>query len=661
MRARGAQCTAHASDIVRGSLPPHILNVDDNADGRELKTTILRKVGFQVSEADTGSAALQQISTATPDLLLLDLHLPDIDGFRVCRAVRENPALDWIPILLITAAYRDDADWARGLSEGADAYLRVPFDPDVLVEMVRALLRRAGRQRAHAAERDAALAAARQASDRLKDLIHAAPYGILRSNADGDPLEVNAALITMLGYPSIEAFLAEGHLSHLYRTSGVRERLSSRIIHTGQISDEEVEWRRQDGSFITVRIASRYLPDAREFQTFAEDVSLRKRLEDQLRQAQKMEAIGRLAGGIAHDFNNILTAITGYSEMVLEQIGPDKPIYQDLHEIRKASERAASLTRQLLAFGRRQVLRMAPVDINAAIEDLRRLLERTIGEDIAIHTHLAEDVRLIIADSTQLGQVLINLAANARDAMPEGGELRITTRNFQADHAFAADHFPMPPGAYVAVEVADTGSGMAADVRAHIFEPFFTTKAVGKGVGLGLATVYGIIKQLDGFVWVTSEPNQGTTFNIFFPAAPFDSRAEETRPETAVMAAVGTESILIVEDEPAVRALARSVLRRHGYKVYEAASGQEALALMTAMVDPPALLLTDLVMPGMSGADVARQLTARHPDLRVIYMSGYSEDAVAHRALLSREMDLLEKPFSPKALLTRVRLRLDRK
>jgi signal transduction histidine kinase len=639
----------------------HILNVDDNADGRELKTDILTSAGFRVSEADSGGAALRAMSEATPDLLLLDIHLPDIDGFHVCRTVRDDSTLDWIPILLVTAAYRDDADWARGLSAGADAYLRVPFDSEVLVEMVRALLRRADRQRTHEVERDAALVAARQASDRLHDLIRAAPYGILRSTLDGVPLEANAALIVMLGFPSLDAFLAGGHLAHLYRTSGVRERLTSRIIDTGQVVDEEVEWRRHDGSFITVRLASRYLPETREFQTFAEDVSLRKRLEDQLRQAQKMEAIGRLAGGIAHDFNNILTAITGYSEMVLDQIGPDKPIYQDLQEIRKASERAASLTRQLLACGRRQVLRMAPVNINAVIEELRRLLERTIGEDIQIQTSLERDLWLVIADATQLEQVLINLAANARDAMPNGGELRITTRNFEADHAFASDHFPMVAGAYVALDVSDTGGGMPADVRARIFEPFFTTKAVGKGTGLGLATVYGIIKQLDGFVWVTSAPNQGTTFSMFFPIAPVSSAARDRLPETSLFAAVGSEPILIVEDEPAVRALARSVLRRHGYKVYEAASGEEALALVSAMRDPPALLLTDLVMPGISGAEVARQLTARHPTLRVIFMSGYSEDAVAHRALLSREMDLLEKPFSPKALLTRVRFRLDRK
>jgi signal transduction histidine kinase len=639
----------------------HILNVDDSPDGRELKTAILSAAGFHVTEADTGGGALQTLATAVPDLLLLDLQLPDIDGFAVCQKIREDPSLDWMSILLVTGAYRNDADWARGLSAGADAYLRVPFDSHVLIEMVRALLRRAHRQRAHAQERDAALVAAQQAGIRLQDLIHAAPYGILRSNADGDPIEANAALVEMLGYPSMDAFLAVGHLSHLYRSNGVRERLSARIISTGHVSDEEVEWRRQDGTFITVRLASRYLPQAREFQTFAEDVSLRKRLEDQLRQAQKMEAIGRLAGGIAHDFNNILTAITGYSEMILEQIGPDKPIYQDLHEIKKASERAASLTRQLLAFGRRQVLRVAPVNVNTVIEDLRRLLERTIGEDVQIETRLDPDLRLIIADAIQLEQVLINLAANARDAMSEGGQLRITTRNFDADLAFAGEHFPMLPGAYVSVDVTDTGPGMAPDVRAHIFEPFFTTKEVGKGTGLGLATVYGIVKQLEGFVWVTSEPGQGTTFSMFFPVTPVDSKADLPRGDGTMTSALGLESILIVEDEPSVRALARSVLRRHGYKVYEAATGQEALALTSAMLDPPALLLTDLVMPGMSGADVARQLSAQYPEMRVIYMSGYSEDAVTHRGLLSREMDLLEKPFSPKALLTRVRFRLDRR
>ena len=389
------------------------------------------------------------------------------------------------------------------------------------------------------------------------------------------------------------------------------------------------------------------------------DVTERVQLEQQLRQAQKMEAVGRLAGGIAHDFNNILTAITGYADLLLEDLGATDPRRQDADEIHKAADRAAGLTRQLLAFSRQQVLQPTVLEVNKLVSDLEKMLRRLLGEDVELSTRLAPTTGRVKADPGQLEQVVMNLAVNARDAMPNGGKLTLETANVDLDEAYAADHYPARAGPFVMLAVSDTGIGMSEETQVHMFEPFFTTKEKGKGTGLGLATVYGIIKQSGGFIWVYSEVGHGTTFKLYLPrveelaeraAAPAHAR---TRP------ARGTETILVVEDEAPVRNVARQVLERHGYTVLEAPSAEAALDIATRYSGTIHLLLTDVVMPGLNGRELASRLVDLRPDARVIFMSGYTDDAVTRHGVLEPGSAYVQKPFTPDAIARRVREVLD--
>ncbi|HVC19427.1 MAG TPA: ATP-binding protein [Vicinamibacterales bacterium] len=389
----------------------------------------------------------------------------------------------------------------------------------------------------------------------------------------------------------------------------------------------------------------------------AVDQTDRLNLEEQLRQAQKMEALGQLTGGIAHDFNNILTAILGYSDMTLAQIGPDKPIWKDLKDIHQAATRAASLTRQLLAFSRKQQIKLGPVDLNGTVRDIEKMLRRLIGEDIAIQLHLASDLGVITADTGQLEQVLMNLAVNARDAMSEGGRLTIATSRIDLADSYVADHPAVIAGPYVQLTVADTGCGMDARTRARLFEPFFTTKEPGKGTGLGLATVYSIVKQFGGYIWVYSEPGMGTTFKIHFPELDVVT-AQVTQRAAALPASSGSENVLLVEDEDSVRAFAAAVLKRYGYHVLEASTPAEAVVLAECLNGPIHLVLTDIVMPGMNGAEMVTRLRARRPDLNVLYMSGYPEHVV-RQGILDASVEFLEKPFTSTSLLHQVRAALD--
>lgn len=390
------------------------------------------------------------------------------------------------------------------------------------------------------------------------------------------------------------------------------------------------------------------------------DVTERVQLEQQLRQAQKMEAVGRLAGGIAHDFNNILTAITGYADLLLEDLSPTDPRRQDAEEVRKAAQRAAGLTRQLLAFSRQQMLQPSVIDVNALVGDLQKMLGRLLGEDVEFGTRLDPAVGRVKADPGQLEQVLMNLAVNARDAMPQGGKLTLETANVEMDERYAADHYPARPGPFVMIAVSDTGTGMSEETQAHMFEPFFTTKEKGKGTGLGLATVYGIVKQSGGFIWVYSELGHGSTFKIYLPRVGERSeRAAEAAPIEAA-ASRGTETVLLAEDEPPVRAIARQVLERHGYTVLEAPSAESALDIATRYSGTIHLLLTDVIMPGMNGRELATRLAGIRPEARVIFMSGYTDDAVTRHGVLESGSTYLQKPFTPDAIARKVREVLDR-
>jgi PAS domain S-box-containing protein len=433
----------------------------------------------------------------------------------------------------------------------------------------------------------------------------------------------------------------------------------SRRITQGLEGRYEFVGVRKDGHTIVVEATSRIhrRGTRSELVTALRDITDRRLLEDQFRQAQKMEAVGRLAGGVAHDFNNLLTVITSYADLVYEEMTPADPRQPDVDQIRKAADAAAALTRQLLAFSRQQIIQPRPVVLEEIIGSAQRMLKRLIGEDVELESVLQSPPSTVMIDAGQLEQALMNLVVNARDAMPTGGKLTLETSRVMLNESYAATHVPTIPGRYAVLAVSDTGIGMDKETRARIFEPFFTTKETGKGTGLGLAMVYGIVKQSGGFIWVYSEQGRGSTFKIYLPLIvdePSDAdagRVTETRH--------GSETILLVEDSPAVRAAARQILERYGYHVLEASSATEALDIVARARGVIDLLVTDVVMPGISGRELAERLQIVRPELKVLFMSGYTDDAVVRHGVLASEVSYLQKPFSPDALARKVREVID--
>ncbi len=503
--------------------------------------------------------------------------------------------------------------------------------------------------------------ALRRSEAEYRSVVEEAPYGIFRATEDGRLISVNQALVQMLGYDSKDELLAV-NARDFYFDSKVRAKLVEQKWRVGRFEAIEIEWMRKDRKAIRVRLSGMIARDELDGsifdEVFVEDITERRGLEHQLRQSQKMEAIGRLSGGIAHDFNNLLGVIIGYSELVEEQLPLNDPLRARAIEIKKAGHRAASLTRQLLAFSRQQVLEPRILNLNAVVVDVENMLQRVIGEDIELVTGLDGDLGSVKADPGQIEQVIMNLAVNARDAMPNGGSLTIETTNVELDEVYARGHSPSIRGAFVMLAVTDTGTGMDADTQARIFEPFFTTKELGKGTGLGLATVYGVVKQSDGHIWVYSEPGKGTTFKIYLPRvfAPAEKVFHRDAPSQL---AVGTETILLVEDEEALRTLTRDLLLECKYQVIEARDGIHALELAAKCEGRIHLLLTDVVMPKLGGPALAEQLILKHPEMKVLYMSGYTGRSAVSGGLVSVEAGVLAKPFTREALTRKVREVLD--
>ncbi len=392
----------------------------------------------------------------------------------------------------------------------------------------------------------------------------------------------------------------------------------------------------------------------------AEQRRERKRLETQLVQAQRMEAIGQLAGGVAHDFNNLLTGILGYASLALKRLPEQEPVSEDIRQIQRAGERAADLTRQLLAFSRKQIISPKVIDLNAVVDSARKLLQRLIGEDIELVTTLAPSLNRVKADASQMEQVIMNLAVNSRDAMPNGGKITIETGSVDLDETYARQHVGVKPGPYVMLAVSDTGSGMDSVTLGRLFEPFFTTKEKGKGTGLGLATVYGIVNQNGGNIWVYSEVGRGTTFKVYLPRVEQAAEAGAPEPKRAAPA-TGSETILLVEDDSMVRKLAAHVLKNAGYKVLEAADGLEALKVCGQAGGAIDLAITDVVMPQMGGRELAQRLKQTYPNLKILYFSGYTSDAIVRHGVLEGGLDFLQKPFTLEELTQKVRDALDRR
>jgi two-component system, cell cycle sensor histidine kinase and response regulator CckA len=496
-----------------------------------------------------------------------------------------------------------------------------------------------------------------KSEERFRVLFDSNTIGIVVADLSGNTLEANDAYLEMLGFTREDLLAGKVRWSELTPVEhrGRDQIAVEELQRTGIASPWEKELFRKDGTRVPVLIGLAMLK-ASEASCIAHVVDLteRRRLEGQFRQAQKMEAVGQLAGGVAHDFNNLLTVILGYTDLLAAKLDPGSVELEDLNQIRTAGERAASLTRQLLAFSRQQVLERKVLDVNALTAHTEKMLRRLIGEDVELVTVLDPALRRVFADAGQLEQVIMNLAVNARDAMPRGGRLTIETANVELDEAYARLHGPVKPGSYVMIAVSDTGVGMNSDTLAHMFEPFFTTKERGKGTGLGLATVYGIVKQSGGYVWVYSEVGKGTTFKTYLPRVE-EGREAEPVPAAEPTSLVGSETVLLVEDEESVRALSRSVLTSYGYTVLEAGSGKEGLDVARRYPLPIDLLLTDVVMPEMGGLDLASRLEDIRPGVRVLYMSGYTDDAVFRHGLLEKGRMFLQKPFTPATLARKVR------
>ena len=537
-----------------------------------------------------------------------------------------------------------DGSW-RVLESAASVIRNSEGEPDRLVIVNRDIT-----------ERKRAEEALRASETSFRSVIGDAPYGIFKANFGGKLLMTNPALEKMLGYGSQNELLNVNLETSIYRHPAEHRKMCELVLRNEHFKGIEVEWKRKDGVCIAVRCSGWWGKDdsGSYLEVFAEDVTERRVMERQLRMAQKMEAVGRLSGGIAHDFNNLLGVIIGYIQLIKRDQDPSLPSFEYATEIEKAGQRAVALTRHLLAFSRQQVLEPVILNLNTLVFDMEKMLPRLIGEDIHLSLILDPTVGQVKADVGQIEQVLMNLAVNARDAMPDGGKLIIQTANVELDLDFAREHPGSTVGRFVMLAVSDTGTGIDPEIQAQIFEPFFTTKGRDKGTGLGLATVYGVVKQSNGYIAVESEKGQGASFKIYLPrvAQPISAKMEIISPHLTVR---GSETILLVEDAEPLRLLAELFLKENGYRVLTAGDGREAEQVSAQYSGHIDLLLTDVVMPGINGRVLAERLALNRPDMKVLYMSGYTDSFIAGHGVLEEGIQLLHKPFTEEALMQKVR------
>lgn len=663
---------------------PVILIIDDEKVIRDSYRNFLEDYDYTVHEAADGREGLEVFKRETPDLVLLDLNMPVLDGMEVLKEIAK-----WsteTPVIVVSGTGIID-DVLRALRLGAWDYLYKPIENlSVLLHAVEKVLERARLIRENQAyqqqleqkvkRRTEALEKTtrrlRESEKKFRTFTESAPVAIM-IYSDGKWLYANPAAKKLTGYPikklrtmnyldivhpdyskDVQLLIEERETQGKYdRSPGSRHEL--KIIAGGgsekwlDFSAEMIEFKEKPAVLISAMdITERKQAEAEK-----------TNLENRLQQSQKMESVGRLAGGIAHDFNNLLSPIMGYAQMLLLEFPPSNPRYEKLSQILKASERARNLTRQLLAFGRKQVLEIKTVSLDQVITGFKKILKRTIREDIRLKTRLTVPSVGIMADVSQLEQILMNLAVNAQDAMPQGGEMIFETGEVELDEAYTGFHPDIRPGHYVMLAVSDTGCGMNGETVKHVFEPFFTTKAPGKGTGLGLSTVHGIVKQHGGHIQVYSEPGYGTTFKIHFPRV--DEPIERTPSPSSFRqdTGAGSETILVAEDEESVRGVVSHILKNHGYTVIAAEDADVCLRLARRHNGPIHMLLTDVIMPRMNGKELYLRLSEFLPDLKVLYMSGYTDDIIAHHGILEEGIHLLQKPVSVRELTAKIREVLD--
>ena len=629
-----------------------VLHLEDAPLDAELLDLSLRRTGidWDILRVDTRDDFVAALDRGGFDVIVSDFRLPAYDGLQALQeASTRRPE---VPFVFFTGNL-GEARAIQALKSGATDYVLKDGAVERLAPAIQRAVREAAERRARAQAEDAL----KQSEEGFRQLFNCNPHPTWVFDVETLRfVEVNDAAIEHYGY-SREEFRGM-RITDLHPSQEVP--LVEEAVATPRDGIRRFgTWvhRTKDGRLINVDVAAHDLEfrGRRGRLVVAHDITQQQELQVQLQQSQKMDAIGRLAGGVAHDFNNLLGVIIGYGERLLRRL-PSRD-RREINEVLKAAEHAASLTRQLLAFSRRQVLKPRVLDLNAVVGEMDGMLRRIIGEDIDLVTVLQDGLGQVKADPGQIQQVVMNLAVNARDAMPKGGRLTIETGNAELDESYTSAHLAVRSGHYVMLAVTDSGMGMDAATQAHIFEPFFTTKEAGKGTGLGLSTVFGIVKQSEGNVWVYSEPQRGTTFKIYLPRV--DEVVEEQPAQEAETAAGGSETILLVEDSDSLRELGREILEEHGYKVIEASSGAaalEALARHTGSLD---LILTDLVMSGMSGRELADQVTRLRPGTKVIFMSGYTDDALGHHGVLETGTAFVEKPFTIDGLLRKVRDVLD--
>ncbi len=637
-----------------------ILLIEDNPDHRMLECRALEALGdgTRIVAVDTALEGLAALEHEEFELVIADYRMPGMDGLKLLHILNERH-VD-VPVVIVTGL-GDERVAARALGEGAYDYVIKESGYLTLLPSIaeRALTAFRTQHQLNEARKELA-----DSEERYRELVH----GVDAIVWEAEPIAWEFTFVSqraeaILGYPVDMWLNNPGFYLNLVHPDDREEVVSYYRSATAERRDQVFEFRAigSDGQIVWLRNLVRVIGNDEKitrFQGLMVDITERLRMEQDLLNAQKLESVGLLAGGIAHDFNNVLTVIHGYSQLVLEDLGDANPSRADIEKIQQAAEQAASLTQQLLAFSRRQMLQPKILDLNAVIGGLEPMLRRIIGEDIDIHLQLKPDLSRTKADPGQIEQVVMNLAVNARDAMPSGGKLIIETATVNLDEACTRRHIGVTPGNYVMLAVSDTGCGMSSNVQAHIFEPFFTTKEPGKGTGLGLSTVYGIVKQSGGDIWVYSEPGKGTTFKIYLPSieAAVDQKSSGRTQSSAL---TGTETLLLVEDDQGLRELAYRILHRCGYTVLSAGNAEDAVRLCSHQGGSINLLVTDIVMPGANGPELSRRLTALHPDIKTLYMSGYTSGGIPHDAASNRGTAFLQKPFTEDMLTRSVREILD--